>query len=110
MVPYLQGAQPRHAEDFITCWETCGRTACRKGDWKIVFIPKPKGPKRLQLYNLAKDPGEVHDLAEQEPARLRELVRLWDQYVLETVVVALSPELGHWMVAMEEQIPRECVG
>ncbi|KAH7131503.1 alkaline-phosphatase-like protein [Dactylonectria estremocensis] len=106
MVPYLQGTQPRiHDEDFINGWETCGRAACRKGDWKTVFIPKPKGPERWQLYNLAKDPGEIDDLAEQEPARLKELIKLWDQYVLETGVVALSPELGHWMAAMEEQMP-----
>ncbi|KAI5462837.1 alkaline-phosphatase-like protein [Mariannaea sp. PMI_226] len=106
MVPYLQGTAPRiHAEDFINGWETCGRAACRKGDWKIVFIPKPKGPERWQLYNLARDPGEINDLSEQEPERLKELIKLWDQYVLETGVIALSPELGHWMAAMEEQMP-----
>ncbi|KAK7429355.1 hypothetical protein QQZ08_004167 [Neonectria magnoliae] len=104
-IPYLEGSQPRiHAEDFINGWETCGRAACRRGDWKIVFIPKPKGPERWQLYNLAADPGEVHDLAEREPERLRKLVKLWDQYVLETGVVALSPELRRWMASLEEQI------
>ncbi|CAM1507517.1 Fc.00g071580.m01.CDS01 [Cosmosporella sp. VM-42] len=106
MVPYLTNTQPRiHAEDFIQGWETCGRAACRKGDWKIVFIPKPKGPERWQLYNLAQDPGEVHDLSEQEPERLQALIKLWDQYVLETGVIPLSPELGQWMAAMEEQMP-----
>jgi hypothetical protein len=77
----------------------------RKGDWKIVSIPKPKGPERWQLYNLAKDPGEVNDLAEQEPKRLQELVKCWDQYVLETGVIPLAPELRDWMQAMEEQMP-----
>ncbi|KAJ3519776.1 hypothetical protein NM208_g13991 [Fusarium decemcellulare] len=106
MVPYLSGSAPRiHEQDFINGWETCGRAACRKGDWKIVFIPKPKGPERWQLYNLARDPGEVHDLAEQEPERLQALIKLWDQYVLETGVIPLSPELGQWMAAMEEQMP-----
>lgn len=106
MVPYLKSEEPRiHEEDFINGWETCGRAAVRKGDWKIVFIPKPKGPERWQLYNLAKDPGEVHDLAEKEPERLAALIKLWDQYVLETGVIPLSPELGRWMAAMEEQMP-----
>lgn len=106
MVPFLTAAAERiHAEDFINGWETCGRAAVRKGDWKIVFIPKPKGPERWQLYNLARDPGEVHDLANQEPQRLQELIKLWDQYVLETGVVPLSPDLGDWMAAMEEQMP-----
>lgn len=106
MVPYLTQAAPSiHEQDFINGWETCGRAACRKGDWKIVFIPKPKGPEKWQLYNLAKDPGEIHDLAEQEPARMKELLKLWDQYVLETGVVPLSKDLGNWMAAMEEQMP-----
>ncbi|RYP80271.1 hypothetical protein DL770_006299 [Monosporascus sp. CRB-9-2] len=106
MVPYLQKkADSIHEKDFINGWETCGRAACRKGDWKIVFTPKPKGPERWQLYNLAKDPGEIHDLSEQEPERLKELIKLWDQYVLETGVIPLSPDLGNWMAAMEEQMP-----
>ncbi|EMR63894.1 hypothetical protein UCREL1_9147 [Eutypa lata UCREL1] len=106
MVPYLQKqADTIHEKEFINGWETCGRAACRKGDWKIVFIPKPKGPERWQLYNLAKDPGEIHDLTEQEPERLKELIKLWDQYVLETGVIPLSPDLGNWIAAMEEQMP-----
>lgn len=106
MVPYLEQTAPSiHEKEFINGWETCGRAAVRKGDWKIVFIPKPKGPERWQLYDLAKDPGEIHDLAEQEPQRLKELIKLWDQYVLETGVMPLSPDLGNWIAAMEEQMP-----
>ncbi|KAI1175628.1 alkaline-phosphatase-like protein [Nemania sp. FL0916] len=106
MVPYLsRQAETIHEKDFINGWETCGRAACRQGDWKIVFIPKPKGPERWQLYNLASDPGEIHDLAEQEPAKMKELLKLWDMYVLETGVVPLSPDLGNWIAAMEEQMP-----
>jgi arylsulfatase A-like enzyme len=106
MVPYLASKAERiHDKEFVHGWETCGRAPVRKGDWKIVFIPKPKGTEKWQLYNLAKDPGEIHDLAEQEPARLEELIKLWDQYGLETGIVPLSPELGTWMAAMEEQMP-----
>lgn len=106
MLPYIQGKTSSvHEHDFVSGWETCGRAAVRKGDWKIVFIPKPKGPEKWQLYDLAKDPGEVNDLADQDPKRLQELVRCWDQYVLETGVIPLAPELGEWMVAMEEQMP-----
>lgn len=94
-----------HAADFVNGWETCGRAAVRKGDWKIVFIPKPKGPERWQLYNVRADPGEVHDLASQQPERLAELLKLWDQYVLETGVIPLAPELGNWMAATEAQMP-----
>ncbi|KAF2091728.1 alkaline phosphatase-like protein [Saccharata proteae CBS 121410] len=108
MVPFASNQQARvHAADFVNGWETCGRAACRKGDWKIVYIPKPKGPERWQLYNLAKDPGEVHDLAETEPERLKELLKLWDEYVLETGVIPLAPELGEFIRATEAQMPED---
>ena len=106
MLPYLNGSSPSiHPADFINGWETCGRAAVRCGDWKIVFIPKPKGPEKWQMYNLKKDPGEVFDLAEQDPERLEKMIKMWDQYVLETGVIPLAPALGQWIAAMEEQMP-----
>lgn len=106
MIPFIKGeAASIHPADHITGWETCGRAAVRCGDYKIVFIPKPKGPEKWQLYNLAKDPGEVHDLAEQDPDRMERMIKMWDQYVLETGVIPLAPALGNWIEAMEEQMP-----
>ncbi|KAF2764350.1 alkaline phosphatase-like protein [Teratosphaeria nubilosa] len=108
MVPFLTGSSHSiHPADHITGWETCGRAAVRCGDYKIVFIPKPKGPEKWQLYNLAKDPGEVHDLADQDPERLQRMIKMWDQYVLETGVVPLAPALGQWLEAMEAQMPED---
>jgi len=107
MLPFFEGTSQRiHAEDFVQGWETCGRAALRNGDWKIVFIPKPKGPERWQLYNLAYDPGEVNDLSEriEQQERLKEMLKLWDQYVLETGVVPLAPELGRFLEATEAQM------
>lgn len=104
--PWARGANQRiHDKDFIQGWETCGRAALRYGDWKIVYIPKPKGPERWQLYNLERDPGEIHDLAESEPERLGQLLKLWDQYVLETGVIPLNPDLGAFLEATEAQMP-----
>jgi len=77
----------------------------RCGDWKILFIPGPKGPEKWQLYNLKSDPGEIHDLAEQQPQRLARMVKMWDQYVLETGVVPLAPDLGRFIEATEAQMP-----
>ena len=104
--PWATGANPRiHEKDFIQGWETCGRAALRFGDWKIVYIPKPKGPEKWQLYNLHEDPGEIHDLAEKYPDRLNQLLKLWDQYVLETVVIPLNEDLGKFIEATEAQMP-----
>ena len=108
MLPFLTGAASSvHSADHITGWETCGRAAVRCGDYKIVFIPKPKGPEKWQLFNLAKDPGEVHDLAEADPKRLERMIKMWDQYVLETGVIPLAPALGNWIEAMEAQMPED---
>jgi arylsulfatase A-like enzyme len=106
MLPFLKGtAESIHPADFINGWETCGRAAVRRGDWKIVFIPKPKGPEKWQLYNLKSDPGEVDDLAEKLPKTMKELLKLWDDYVLECGVVPMSPELGRYLAETEAQMP-----
>ncbi|KAK0945140.1 hypothetical protein LTR29_003487 [Friedmanniomyces endolithicus] len=110
MVPFLtdpSSTRTIHPADFIHGWETCGRAAVRCGDYKIVFIPAPKGPEKWQLYNLARDPGEIHDLAAANPERLARMVRMWDRYVLETGVVPLAPALGEWMEAMEAQMEED---
>ena len=51
------------------------------------------------------DPGEIHDLADAEPEKLKQLLKLWDQYVLETGVVPLCPDLGEFLEATEAQMP-----
>jgi hypothetical protein len=71
---------------------------------KAVFIPKPKGTERWQLYDLATDPGEVRDLAEEQPEVLKEMLALWDRYVLENGVIPLQPELGEYVEALEGQM------
>lgn len=109
-VPWLTSKSASiHPEEFIQGWETCGRAAVRKGDWKAVFIPKPKGPERWQLYDIKKDPGEIHDLSEspEYEEKMSEMMKLWDQYVLETGVIPLAPEMGRWLEATEAQMTED---
>ena len=94
-----------HGHDFVQGFELCGRAAIRRAEWKAVFIPKPKGPEKWQLYDLGKDPGEIYDLAEQHPSKLEELLIHWDNYVKECGVIPLQPELGAYLEATEEQMP-----
>ena len=77
-----------HESQTATGWELFGRRAIRQGEWKAVFIPKPHGPGRWQLYDLAKDRGETDDLAARHPVMLATLLRLWDSYVEETGVIS----------------------
>ena len=95
LVPWLTGKDATiHDPDAPHGWELCGRAAIRKGRWKADFIPFPKGNSAWQLYDLAKDPGETDDMAQQEPEILEELLGEWERYCEEVGVVPLQPELG----------------
>ena len=76
-----------HGDDTYMGWELFGRGAVRKGDWKLVNIETDKGGAGWQLYNIARDPGEVDDLADKEPEKKAELLLLWDDYVQKSGVV-----------------------
>jgi arylsulfatase len=71
---------PREAGDWLG-WELFGNRAIRQGDWKISWLYEPYGIWDWQLYNLAADPGEQHDLSEQFPEEKTRLIARWDEYV-----------------------------
>lgn len=52
--------------------QSLGEIAVREGRWKAVWVRK--APARL--FDLASDPGEVHDLAAERPEELRRLTEL----------------------------------
>jgi arylsulfatase A-like enzyme len=61
-------------------WAHEGNRAIRVGDWKLVAA---KGD-TWELFNLATDRTETHDLAREHPEKVRELSehwqRLWDEF------------------------------
>ena len=54
-----------------------GARGYRLGDWKIVWGKRQRAPVTWQLFDLSKDPSEQHDLAAQQPGKLRELADAW---------------------------------
>lgn len=85
MLPYLQGkATGVRGKNDVVGWELGGRKALRKGDWKIVYANTPWGEGTWELYNIAKDRTESRNLATTQPAKLKELLADWKQYVAET--------------------------
>jgi arylsulfatase A-like enzyme len=54
----------------------------REGDWKLVWYPAL--PSKIELFNLADDPGETKDLSAANPAKVAEL---------QAVVVKLSQDM-----------------
>lgn len=51
-------------------WGYEPHSAMRLGDWKVIYFYQPQ---RWELYHLADDLGEQHDLAAAQPDRLRTL-------------------------------------
>ncbi|MFT5475311.1 MAG: arylsulfatase A [Planctomycetota bacterium] len=77
-LPTLTGRGPQAAHEYLV-WEFYGYgglKAVRMGDWKAVQTEIHEGNVDIELYDLATDIGESHDLAAAEPelvARAREI-------------------------------------
>jgi arylsulfatase len=71
---------PRAAQDYLA-WEIFGNHAVRQGDWKLVWQYKPYGTEQWELFNLAEDMAERHNLAAEQPEKVKTLLALWDDYV-----------------------------
>jgi len=78
MVDFLAGKSDAiHDDDYVTVLSHRGRSYLRQGTWKIVTTDGPFDESNFELYNVVADPGEIYDLAEDEPEKLAELIELW---------------------------------
>ncbi len=89
--PMLAGKSDsaRGENDWIG-WELWGSRAIRQGDWKLLWQPKPMGKDDWELFDLAKDPGERADVIAANPAKAKELLGHWDEYVRTNNVILPS--------------------
>ena len=79
-MPLLRGESPIEAESRELGWSAYGMDAYRKGKWKVLRLPVPYGKGDWQLYDLAADPGELHDLSSEFPDRVEVLANAWEDY------------------------------
>ena len=102
-VPALLGkAGPRES---ITCFvpsyyprpQTIPSTYTRRGDWKLIRFhgDGPQRADRFELYNLAKDIGEVNNLATAEPALVKKLNAEMTAYLTRTEAVVPLPNSAY---------------
>ena len=84
-----KAASPRTDKDYLA-WELFGNRAVRQGSWKLRWQHKPMGKADWELFDLAADPAERHDLAAKNPGKVQELVALWDDYVKRNNVILPS--------------------
>ncbi len=66
------------------------RAALRDGNWKLVW--KATLPSQVELYDLAKDPGETTNLAEQDPQRVAAMKKRIQALATEAVPPLLFKE------------------
>lgn len=75
--PVLAQGQPGPHEDLLINVEMF-RGAVRKGDWKLIKTATL--PSKNELYNLAQDPGEKNNLAQQHPEIAKDLEARLEAY------------------------------
>ena len=95
-LPILAASSPS-APPRVICWEQYGFKAVRDGDLKAVFSPANmydrRGSGKWELYDLARDRTELHDLAADHPDDLKKLIAQWDAWAARTQVFP-APEPG----------------
>lgn len=94
---FASSESPIHGPDYIVGFEIAGSGAVRQGDWKITFVPAPKGPQRWELFNIRTDPGETEDLAGEEPGRLEAMLKLWEAYKSDVGSVGVAGEFPEFV-------------
>jgi arylsulfatase A-like enzyme len=80
LLPMLRGELSAASEPREIGWSAYGMDAYRKGNWKVLRLPEPYGNGDWQLYDLAADPGELHDLASVFPEQVKTLTNAWMNY------------------------------
>lgn len=70
-------------------WEHEGNQALRKNNWKLV---KEHEDAAWELYNLADDPAESHDLAPQSPQKVQELQEEYQTWAKQIGVREILPK------------------
>lgn len=75
MLPLLENrkGQKEHEYLYFEFQELNGRQAVRKGSWKLVHMNIRGDKPYYELYNLAADPSEKHNVLSQYPEKVEEL-------------------------------------
>ncbi|MCI0604322.1 sulfatase-like hydrolase/transferase [bacterium] len=74
LLPVIQGAG-RIENERVLIAEQNAATRVRKGDWSCIF--SLSGAVKDELYNVADDPEQVKNLAEQNPEKVKELKQFY---------------------------------
>jgi len=82
--PALAGKPLKRTEPLF--WEHEGNRAVREGRWKLVA----KEDQPWELYDMERDRTEMHDLAAQQPDRVKAMAAQWDAWAARANVLPLG--------------------
>ena len=87
--PFARGPLFWHFPHYTPATGNTPCTAVRDGDWKLIrFWCEGRGQDdRFELYNLAADLGEAHDVSAANPDKVRELTAVMEQFLARTKAV-----------------------
>jgi arylsulfatase len=92
IIPLTSGlANKVHDQDYVFGLEHRNFAMIRKGDWKITNITRPFKAENFELYNVANDLAELHNLKESEPEKFNELLQEWAKFSNEIKVQVPTP-------------------
>ncbi|WP_224490893.1 arylsulfatase [Robertkochia flava] len=92
LLPFLSGnSETIHRQDDVFAMEHIGHAMLRKGNWKIVNVQRPLDIKNFELYNLAEDLQEKHNLKDAAPDKYRELLAHWNTFAEEIKLQSPPP-------------------
>jgi arylsulfatase len=97
-----QAESPRTDQDVLG-WELFGNRAVRQGNWKLRWQIRPLGTGEWELFDLAADPGEMHDLAAGRPEKVQEMLALWEVYAQRNNVILPNRTIFE---TLEKDLPR----
>ena len=87
MRPFIEGESPYvYGPDEPVAIELGGtiNDSLFMGDWKLLRIGDEEwGDGEWELFNITKDPGEMNDLAAQEPRRLSQMRAYYEQFLID---------------------------
>jgi arylsulfatase len=79
-MPILRGEAERVRDNEGVGYELFEMKAYIRGDWKLLRLPEPFSTGEWQLFDISKDPGEIHDVSDEYADVKAEMIAAWQDY------------------------------